>query len=370
LNTPDILKKSAADLARFARAAPERWQHWATWYEDRVQGGTSEWRLPKEQDAEMARRLIKADESFWDAGPAFVHAKLDEWLDELRATEVPATPEPQSEHGLIFERQPDGAFAVSQLAGADELLTTPEAVDRHAELKDTLDEAARRCSGHNQAVSLVARFQQLGELMGGAPSELRIGRFLQRGELCLKLAEAMVADLRGDDGLAALPLQTREVVLTIEAVSTAYWAMVNFDPALARRAQLHADPDKPQSAQATVSFESVSIVIGDSISNGILQVGTDELIAEMGEGVIGSNSPDPRRERRFWETVRNFPRAVLGWAWANKGKAGAGVGGLYGAAQWIVAQEGWLLQFFVDRPAMVALIKQLAELARLLPPPV
>ncbi|MGE3692279.1 MAG: toll/interleukin-1 receptor domain-containing protein [Novosphingobium sp.] len=83
----------------FAESQIEKgdWSNWIAWYDLKLKGSSSEWGLPPEQDAEMARRLIEADENFWKRGeenPAWLNAELGRWLEELRTpVEFAASPQ-------------------------------------------------------------------------------------------------------------------------------------------------------------------------------------------------------------------------------------------------------------------------------------
>ncbi len=335
------------------------WQHW---YDRRFAGRETGFTLPREQDLEMHRRLVTQDNEWWERDPSLFNSEIQGWIDELTP---PAEPESQSGFGLTFRPNAFGVYEDDQSAGSDELLQTPEACDRHGHLADTLQEAAQLATNHNQAASLAPRLTIWSELLGHHPREMRLGRMLQYAELTLKLAEALSVEMRGAETFAQLPDRSRTLVALLEALPDAHWAMVNFDPAVARRVPLKNDPDSPQ--YPGISIGEVSIHIERSVIAGVLTASAGNHIMEMGEGLV-ADAPDPRRELRFWETVKNLPRAFLAALWQHKTKVAGAIGAsLIPAAKFLITYEEWVRSLFADNPSMLRLISQLIEWLKTLP---
>jgi hypothetical protein len=83
---PEFFLDAYARATAIWQKERDKWSNWNFWYGWRVEGQPREWPVPPAQDADMARRLIEADADFWQRGeqnPAFVNAKIGEWLAEL-----------------------------------------------------------------------------------------------------------------------------------------------------------------------------------------------------------------------------------------------------------------------------------------------
>lgn len=371
---------------------------WTEWYERRLKGKMFSFAFPDEAaDAEFYRRLTATGTALWDRAASDVNAEIGGWIADLCDRPRPEPDvhpvgarddvvlsdfteglviEAQSNLGLTFARRDDGLFSVDEAAGSGELLTTPEACGLHAELKDTLEEAAASFSGHNQAGSLAPLMLQVAQLMGQGPGDLNIGRFMQRAERCIKLSAAMAIDLQGEATLAELPVVTREAVVMLEGVSDAYWAMVQADPAL--EARLRLLKDRTSVPQPQVSVAEHLEVARQSVEEELIAPEDGAILAEMGEGLDDGEEADPRRMRRLLETMRNLPSAVVRWLSANQAKLlwlgtaataiDKGSKGIVTAGRWLVAHSEWIHRVFADRPGMLKVIDRLIALARQLPP--
>jgi hypothetical protein len=352
----DMLEWVAAEIEtmrKSLRDSPDGYGLWMDWYDRRLAGRDTGFALPPEQDKEMSRRLIAQDDDWWKREPAVVNADIQSWLDELTPL---AEAEPQSDLGLIFRQRADELFEVDQFAGSDEALVTPEARDRHEHLRDTLNEAVSLAAGHNQASSLAPRFEKWLDLLGNEPSQMRLGRLLQHAEFVLKLAEAMAQEIRDAAPLSQLPENSRNLVALLEALPTAHWAMVNFDPALARRATLQVDPDAPRTP--TVTIDVTLKIVTEAAQQGVLTQDSARDVTSMAEGLEDA-APDPRRLRRFWETSKNLVRAVGSFLWKHKKKALGVPAAAIAAAKFLVQYEDWVLSLFVGHPGMLNLLTQL-----------
>jgi hypothetical protein len=69
----------------------ENWAPWPKWLALKLKGSLSEWGLLPEGEQEMARRLIEADDHFWEEGernPASINATIAEWIAEISAEDA------------------------------------------------------------------------------------------------------------------------------------------------------------------------------------------------------------------------------------------------------------------------------------------
>jgi hypothetical protein len=351
---PEKIAAEIDAMRKALRISPDGYGYFLDWYERRLAGRDTGFALQPEQDEEMYRRLVAQEDDWWERAPAQVNADIQSWLDELTP---PAIAEPQSDFGLIFRQRANDVFEVDPLAGTDETLDTPEARDRHGHLRDTLSEALQLASGHNQASSLAPRFEKWLDFLRDEPRQMHLGRLLQHAELVLKLADAMAQEIRDTAPLSQLPENSRNLGALLEALPTAHWAMVNFDPALARRSTLHSDPDVPQVPAITISNNT--IIITSAVNIGALTAESAEQVKEMGEGLEVQN-PDPRRLRRYWETSKNLVRAAGAYLWKQKTKIALGLPpAAISIATFLVKYEKWVLSLFTDSPGMVTLLTQL-----------
>jgi hypothetical protein len=341
----------------------ERWSVWNIWYDRRLEGQPNEWPLPPPEDAEMLNRTLGSKETIWTVGeqnPAYLNQKIAEWIAELTPELPPSLglPEEQNDFGLRFRQTEGGSFELDESAGGDEVLVSAEACDRHAELLETLNEAAARCRNHNRTSELVPLLEKAADMLGNHPREIKIGRFMQKTERCLSQAEALAQGMKDGGPLASLPESTQQIVVLLDALPKAYWAMVNFDPALVRRVPMMQDPSVPLAP--SITFRDINLFLNESIEEKLITPAASAAVLEMSEGLDDPATTDARRERRFWETVRNHSRAVLAVLWHHKKKV---LSTTAIAATWLVAKQGILLALFAGNPAMIEIINTLADWA-------
>ncbi|WP_206240179.1 hypothetical protein [Novosphingobium terrae] len=369
---------------------------WTAWYDRRLAGKPTSFDFPsQEADLEFHRRFFAQPPAWWRAPVEQINAEIGGWIEELRrvppeageladdrpGSGMPVSSSleviPQSEVGLTFKQGADGAFEIDELAGASSLSTTREARDSHDELKDTLDDAIRLCVGHNQATSLIPILSQIKELMGAAPVDLRIGRFMQRAERGIKLAEAMAIELRSAEDLSRLPNVTREIVVVLEAIPTAYWAMVHADPRLEQR--LRDLSEKSFQPDPSPTIGELGSVIRDSVEDGVLSSKAAGIVEEMAEGLDDTAALDTRRAQRYFETVKNLPLAVFSSILRNRGKIASGIVAGAGAlatavksieilGRWVASHSDLLHKLFANYPGINHLIDELVAAAKFLPP--
>lgn len=395
--SPDWATRIWLEVRRSLGASQQGFEVWTKWYDLRLRGLSSSFDVPSaEADVRLLIQVFGQPEEWWERPARQINADVTRWLADFQRINPqwdlfdPANgddasdalenlklePEAQSGSGLTFTERADGRLEVNEAAGSETLLTTPEACDFHAELKETLDEAAKRCAGHNQATSLAPILLQVSGLMGDHPSQLRIGRFMQRAERCLKLANAMAQDLYEGEPLARLPVATREIATLLDALPIAYWAMVHFDPVL--DAHLRNLKDHDLEAEPSLSTAMASEIMASAVSDGVLTPESAQIVAEMGEGLDDGGERDQRRDRRFGETMRNVSRAILSKLWHNRSKiakglksarveAWAGGTALYGFAKFLVSHVDWVHATLARSPGMLHLADELIAACKLLP---
>ncbi len=351
----DYLNEMPMQLIRMRtelRNSDDGFNLWMNWYERRLVGNATGFALPPEQDVIMHQRLLAQTDDWWKREPKIVNAEIQSWLDELTP---PIEPETQSDFGLIFHQTPSGAYEVDQFSGADEVLKTPEACDRHEQARETLRDAAELARGHNIAGGLEPKLHQWAEFLGNGPHDMRVGRLLTTAEMVLKLTEATVAELKAEGTLADLAPRSRELVVLLEALPDIHWSMVNFDPALARRIPLKNDPDVPKYQSVTINIQNSTIQ--NAVIAGVLTQSSADQIMQVGEG-LNAISPDPRQQRRFWETNRNFIRAFAADLWReHKFKILSAT--LIPAANFLVQYSTQVKAFFEFSPTMIGLLDRL-----------
>jgi hypothetical protein len=335
---------------------------WVDWYDRRLRGSASRFSLPSELDDRLGHRLIEQDNRWWRGDPKFVNASIQAWIDEL--TSSSGQPQPQSDFGLILKRNEGGAIEADELAGADQVLTTQEALDRHAEVCRMLGKADKLSNGHNVATVLADPILEVLEVIGDSPTSMRLGRIFPRMELLLRQSEGVIADIKAGDDFSDLQSRARDIVSVLEVLSKAWWQMVNFDPALARRVPLQSDPDKP--SYPDVSPTQIIMVINQSTISGDLTVNTGKWIKELAPDPNTGKHTDTRSERRWWETVWNWGRSVVTWVYENKVKT-ITLTGMMGTGKWMLDHSDWLRSLFANNPQMLSIIGDLLAWLRTLP---
>lgn len=343
----------------------QNYQLWTKWYECRIRGEINAFILPRHADETLQIRIFNQGNEWWSRGHAAVNADIAAWIEEANAGEIlpEAEPQPQNTDVIVFRRDANDLIEVDATAGVDELLTTPEAQDRHREAVETVNDALSFCQGHN-VVSFAAPFlQRYADALGSRVEDCKPGVLFQRyGRLERNIA-LCIAELAPQDASQPVPVRTQQIIDALLAIPEAHNAMSNFDPALARRARMLADPD---AQPVPVSQGEFRIVVENAIQIGIVAEQAREPLQEIVESGIDDTNPENRETRRFWETAKNFPRVIISWLWA-KFKANMTITAVGATAVWVISNETWLLKTFADSPRMISIIQMLLEWAKLLP---
>ncbi len=130
-------------FAEQPRAGSTDWSNWITWFDRRIAGDASEWGLPPQQDAEMARRLIAADNAWWQRGeaePAFINQQIGAWLAELTPEAKLTPPETELTPDKIAEFAQQIVSPQPVVAASGKLAMVPNpGYDTAASPQDLLD---------------------------------------------------------------------------------------------------------------------------------------------------------------------------------------------------------------------------------------
>ena len=347
---------------------------WIDWYNRRIKGADASFDIPDDKDrVEDKAILIKladaTNKDFWDKGATHVNTTLQSWIDEARARAVePDEPEPQNQDVVVFYPDGRGQFDANSAVGVNELLTSQEARERYAEACDTASEVLSLCIGHNQVGFIVPMLERYVGALGNRPEDCQTGNIIQRGERALSAAADAIAELTLASPDEPVPIRTKQILSALHALPKAYYALVNFDPALARRIPLLLELGQ---TQVSISPEQYRSFVKNALTTGILTETAENLLIEAGEAIAGSDEANVPSTYRYLEIARNFPRAMVAFLWKHKsviGKAtAAGVAGLVSAGVVFVANQAALLQFFAGSPNMTWFLEQLSALLKMAP---
>ena len=374
------------------RAAPERWQAdwdaaaarlltldpsyqvWIDWYNRRIKGENAAFAIPgdtnRAEDKDILAILADVTNGyFWGKGATYVNTTLQSWIDEARARVVPPDkPEPQNQDVVVFYPDGRGQFDANSAVGANELLISQEARERYAEACDTASEVLSLCTGHNQVGFIMPVLERYVGALGNRPEDCQTGNIIQRGERTLSAVADAIAELTPASPDEPVPIRTKQILSALEALPKAYHALVNFDPALARRIPLLLELGQ---TQVSISPEQYRGFIKNAAKIGILTEAAEAVLIEAGEAIAGSDEANVPSTYRYLEIARNFPRAMVAFLWKHKSVIGtataAVVVGLVSTSVAFVANEAALFQFFAGSPNMTWFLEQLSALLKMAP---
>ncbi|MFM9976538.1 MAG: hypothetical protein ACKVOP_00625 [Sphingomonadaceae bacterium] len=324
---------------------------WRDWYHRRLQGATSSWVLEQQADDAITLRLVQQDNAFWQRDFSAINADIAAWIAEAELPE----PEPQNPVAPIFVTDTQGRITIDPLAGNDAIQRDDEAIDRHAEARDSADKAKEACSG-NAAAAIRDLAQRYRDALGDALDTLRPGQLIPRGEALRQ--ELAVRELSDPD--SDRPPIPDSALLALRALVATHNLLVGLDPALAQRDLAMLGPD--------AVLTQVSRELARSIASSALQAG---VLTALGSGAIVEAAlvapqvadPASRQSRLLTETIRNFGRKVFSML-----KWGTGVGAtVYTLGHWALANEAWLLQIFAGNTRMLEVARHIFEMLKRLP---
>jgi hypothetical protein len=352
---------------------------WVDWYERRIDGERAGFALPRSQDEPIQLRLAAQPETWWDRPAVAVNSEIARWIASVEpetqntsdqnaesgsAQSEILRPEIQNEDAIVFKPDNDGVLDVDGHQGIDELLKTPEARDRHSEALETARSLLKTCYGNNAASLLILPLQRYIEAIGETVEQCRPGLIIQRGDRVVGLADAYADAARIADEDSLLPPLPPAILLELATMPKAHNAMVAFDPALARRELMLGGP---RSLHNLVPPREIRAIAESSVKAAMITKEAEQILLEVADGAPRIPDPLNRISVRSSETAKNLPRAVIEILWKHKGKIGLGIVGGWNAAQWLLEHEQWLLKTFADHPSMLAIIKQLEVMLKVMP---
>ncbi len=390
-NQPVWLSKKWAKLIEKLDAANANWDVWTRWYICLLQGIST----PGGEELDIYRARLDSDDD-WEKGPAHVNAlikakeeaiaaranfagsasisfaatgELSTAIPEITELEVP----PQITGALVFGSAGDGPIDVIKADGASLILNTRDSRDSHSEvLRFTviligLHESGRESPNNGNALAYQEALL-LRDSLGRSIKDVRPGLLIPRGEA---LRQRLSRNAAREDLTDVVPLSD-SMESAVSNVVKAYNGFVGLDPELSRRDEASFGPDAERNL---ISPDEGQELAKSARESGVITVDAESAIGE--EGKVAPSQPDPnnRLSRRFSEGTKNLFRAIIGraagfirWVKVNPGKSTLGVSGTaYFTAQWVLANEQWLLKFFADNPAMLNVLKQLFEFLKTLP---
>lgn len=287
---------------------------------------------------------------------------------EFDLASIPAV-ESQSRSAVQFEAPEDGAISVKRRGGA--LLGDRSARRRHEEVLRYIDkiiaENIRTARGGNVSVGVLEDIFKLKESLGESVEDVDPDLLIPRGD---GLRRDLIAYERRDE-LSNLPPIPDKLLLDLGKLVANYNNYVSYDPELANRDEALLGPD---ARKKLVPPEEGQRAVAEAVR---LRAAVQEVVDVLGEEArVAPAIPDAesRQSRRYSEGAKNFARIAIGRAidYANISlKVGAATGGVvvsgYHAAQWVIANESWLLKYFSQNPTMTAVIEKLIQVLHSLP---
>jgi hypothetical protein len=288
----------------------------------------------------------------------------------LYRLDIPAV-EPQTAGAIQFESVDAGLIRVRRGASVGDLRLDESARRRHHEVKrriaGIIEQFSVERTGANSAKNLLDEIGLFFESLGDEVEYVDADLMIPRGD---GLRKDVVAYLNRDD-FSSLPPVPDDLVLSLEKAVVSYNNYVSFDPELARRDEALLGPDARRRLVPPAEGQSV---LEDAVDRRAAEKGVVEILAE--EAKVAPVIPDAesRQSRRYSEGTKNFARAAVEQAIEFAGSIrrgavnviGVAVTG-YAAAQWVMANESWLLRYFAENPAMLNIIQRLMEILKTLP---
>lgn len=279
--------------------------------------------------------------------------------------------EPQTIGAIQFAGYENAPIDVVPKASTGELRTDPNARKRHGEVLRRADALLARYSraeqGGNTSSAIVDEVSLFRESLGSSVEEVDPDLLIPRGDGLRR----DLAAYKDRDDFSKLPPVPDDLLLNLGKLVTGYNNFVSYDAELARRDEALLGPDARRKLIPPYEGQKIleeAVKIGAASRNVVI------VLSE--EAKVAPEIPDPesRQSRRYSEGTKNFARIALEratdfarLAWKHKGKALAGLGFSYYAAQWVVAHELWLLKYFAGNPAMMDIITKLLRFLHELP---
>ena len=378
--TPEWALQNWRDLRRTLNAERQDWDVWTRWYDAVLEGRPT----PGGEDLDIYRVTLDSEED-WKKGPAHVNALIKKKEEELAERKQP-NPDysgavvdgsafdfgEQNTIAISFGVTDSGIVDVLQGAGADRVSTGIDSIDGHAEVKRYAEilianheEGERDPNNGNAMAYDEARL--LRQALGNDIANIRPGLLIPRGEALRQTLDRQ----RNRQDLSDIPPLSEKMLDALGKLVGAYNVFVLTDKELSRRDQALLGPD---AKTKLVPPEDAVKVAESAVSLGVATPEAAKAIAE--EAANSPETPDleNRNSRRLSATARNFGRALLGrvqsfvrWVRNNPIKSYAVLRVPYGAAQWALRNETWLLNYFADSPAMLSAVQSLTGFLKSIP---
>lgn len=347
-----------------AREALERegngFEIWRDWFQRRIDGDESGFDLPPDADAEISRRLIAADNGWWERPPAEVNADIKAWLTEL----TPPPPEPdeadftQNPRALTFGPDADEQIDVLPDLAGDRVLSDADARDRHAEARAEA-EAALAASSRDltQAFAIGETLSDYLDALGDSVETTRPSQLVLRGDKLRRLRADYISPT------SSKPPLTEDQAFALENWERAHSALVGIDPFLSSIERASYGPAVPATI---ITLDAIKAIIDSARDANIATVGAQEAITDSVENVPSEAPAGERRLVLATESLKNFIRGTAGFIKQHKGKISAGAVGLakgaHEAALWIQRNVEWLREALAGEQSILDLINWIASL--------
>jgi hypothetical protein len=336
------------------------YQVWIDWYERRIRGEDAAFHIPGDTDrkadkAILARLADATDEDFWGKGATFVNTTLQNWIKEaeialLFAPEESAELPAQNLDAIVWESDDEGRIGVDASSGVDQLSTSGEARDRHAEAQAEAAAARALCENSNAALEIKELLDRYVAALGESIETSRPGLFVQRGERLRQKLASRLAD--GEASVfGPLPDQVRDALLGWQSAHNAF---VGLDSALAKRDSALFGPD---AKRTLVGPDDIRAIAASAQQADILQPGSRETLNEAAD--IAPSPPDPEDRRSRWssETAKNFGRQTIGHVWGLIKAGSVLVGGAYALGHWVLVNAVWFRMAFAGDAATLSALE-------------
>ena len=191
---------------------------------------------------------------------------------------------------------------------------------------------------------------------------MRVDLLVARGERMVDDLRDAVNELQPDPEVALGNLREKRIVNVFNALIRDYTAMIKLDPALDRRQRL---PHYNEENASAVSPQQALIFVNSSVTVGAITQSARDVIVEGARGLTEDGDVKDRKKWRFSETVRNLPRAMIGFLWQHRGGiVGSSVAGVSAVSMALITQEAAIRSFFATNPGMLSIIDELVGILR------
>ncbi|MEQ1725047.1 MAG: hypothetical protein ABL882_03865 [Sphingopyxis sp.] len=340
----------AAMRAGFTKAE-QGFDLWLDWYDRRVRGGATGFALPPEQDAEISRRLVAADDEWWQREPALVNADIQAWIDELTpppsATLGDLSPEPQNPRSPVFGSSEDGKVVIIGHAGVEQLRRDDQAQVRHTAARAMALSLGAALQGNNAAGYITALADDYIAALGAEVGDTNPSLAVLHGERLRRAIAAHAAAGPADD---LVPLPT-DGARAADSFVAAHNMMVGLDPFLDTMDRATLGPDVAEPMAVPADVRAVAAALHD---DGVLADATQAVMIEAVD--LAPDVPDAanRNSRFLTGLTANFARYAIEFlvTYPLESAVVIGLGALAGAATVGLAATGIITGSVVSTTAI------------------